>query len=116
MFDACALAAIAALRNAILPASRFDVGEDAPLSVMKTPTMCTFVRVGGRYVYDADHQERHGGDERVSITLGDDGHVHSMQKGLKGSLSPAEFEEIFSQATARCEELRKIIHLEGNKA
>ena len=50
-----------------------------------------------------------GGDERVHITLGDDGHVHSLQKGLKGTFSTAEFAEIFANAGEQAEELRKIV-------
>ena len=110
LFDACGLAAIAALRTAILPGERFDVGDDQPLKLRKTPIICTYQRVGGRFVYDADHEEELGGDERLSITLGDDNHVHSMQKGLKGALTHAEFEELFEHAKKRSHELREMLN------
>ena len=54
LFDAFGLAAIAALRSATVPAERFEVGEDTPLDVSKTPIMCSYHKVGGRFVYDAD--------------------------------------------------------------
>ena len=115
LFDAFALAGIAALKSAIVPAERFGVGEDRPLGVAKTPVMCSYHKVGGRFVYDADKREELGGDERIHITLGDDDHVHSLQKGLKGIFTAAEFAEIMDQARSRCAELRDLIDekLEG---
>ena len=109
LFDAFALAGIAALRTAVVPAERFEVGEDYPLPVSKTPIMCSYHKVGGRYVLDADKREETGGDERIHITLGDDGHVHSLQKGLKGIFSAAEFDEIMEHALTRCAELRELV-------
>jgi exosome complex component RRP42 len=109
LFDAFALAGIAALRNAIVPAERFEVGEDYQLSVSKTPIMCSYHKVGGRFVYDACSREELGGDERIHITLGDDDNVHSLQKGLKGIFSPEEFAEIMTNAQERTKELRKIV-------
>ena len=115
IFDACGLAAIAALRTAIVPAERFDVGEDYPLSVSGTPIMASFTRVGGRYIYDPCEEEELGGDERIHITIGDEGHLHSLQKGLRGVFTPAEFAEIFEVAQSKCAELRKIVAKEeGN--
>ena len=110
LFDAFALAGIAALRSAIVPAERFEIGEDYPLPVSKTPTMCSYHRVGGRYVLDASKKEELGGDERIHITLGDDGHVHSLQKGLKGIFTTGEFEEIMEHAIGRCAELRDLVN------
>ncbi len=114
LFDAFALAGIAALRTAIVPAARFDVGEDYPLPVNGAPIMCSYHKVGGRYVYDATKREELGGDERIHITLGDEGHVHSLQKGLRGVFTASEFDEIMSEAQSRCAELREIVaNMEG---
>ena len=109
LFDAFALAGIVALRNAIVPAERFEVGEDYPLQVAKTPIMCSYHRVGGRFVYDANSREELGGDERIHITLGDDDNVHSLQKGLKGIFTAEEFVEIMDKAQERTKELREIV-------
>ena len=109
IFDASALAAIAALRTTTVPASTFDIGDDHALQVSKAPMMCSFTRVGGRYVLDANEQEELGGNERIHITLGDDGHLHSLQKGLKGVFTPAEFAEILDVAQQRCKELRDMV-------
>ena len=109
IFDACGLAAIAALRTAVVPAERFDVGEDYTLAVNGTPIMASFTRVGGRYVYDPCEEEELGGDERIHITIGDEGHLHSLQKGLRGVFTPAEFAEIFEVAQTKCAELRKVV-------
>ena len=109
LFDAFALAGITALRNATVPAERFEVGEDYQLSVSKTPIMCSYHRVGGRFVFDATAREELGGDERIHITLGDDNNFHSLQKGLKGIFSADEFTEIMDNAIERTEKLRKIV-------
>ncbi|HJM45200.1 MAG TPA: hypothetical protein QF644_04550 [Candidatus Poseidoniaceae archaeon] len=109
IFDACALAGIAALKTAIMPAEKHDVGEDCPLPVNKIPIMSSYRKVGGRFVYDPCEEEELGGDERVHITLGDDGHVHSLQKGLKGAFSTSEFAEIFADANEQANELRKMV-------
>ena len=109
LFDAFALAGIAALRNATVPAERFEVGEDYSLSVSKTPIMCSYHKVGGRFVYDADSREELGGDERIHITLGDDDNVHSLQKGLKGIFTTHEFQEIMDNARQRTKEIREVI-------
>ena len=109
LFDAFALAGIAALRSAVVPAERFEVGEDYPLSLSKTPIMCSYHRVGTRFVYDACGREELGGDERIHITLGDDDHVHSLQKGLKGIFTTEEFTEIMGHSQERSKELRKIV-------
>tara|TARA_Y100001968_G_C19422508_1_gene752548 strand:- start:465 stop:1244 length:780 start_codon:yes stop_codon:yes gene_type:complete len=109
LFDAFALAGITALRNATVPAERFEVGEDHPLDLSKTPIMCSYHKVGGRYVYDATLREELGGDERIHITLGDDDNVHSLQKGLKGIFTADEFSEIMAKAQERTKELRKVV-------
>ncbi len=110
LFDAFALAGITALRNAIIPQAKFEVGEDRPLVVSKTPIMCSYQRVGGRFIFDASGREELGGDERIHITLGDDNHVHSLQKGLKGAFTAAEFKELMEEARKKGDELRKMVH------
>ena len=114
IFDACALAGIAALKTAVVPAERHDVGEDHPLPVNKIPIMCSYKKVGGRFIYDPVEEEELGGDERIHITLGDDGHVHSLQKGLKGSFSTSDFAEIFDNAGTQAAELRKLVEEKVN--
>ncbi len=109
LFDAFALAGIVALRNSVVPAERFEVGEDYQLAVSKMPIMCSYHKVGGRFVYDASSREELGGDERIHITLGDDDNVHSLQKGLKGIFTTEEFVEIMENAQKRTKELRKIV-------
>jgi exosome complex component RRP42 len=109
LFDAFGLAAIAALRTALVPAEKFDVGDNYRLPIKGTPIICSFHRVGGRYVYDANREEELGGDERIHITLGDEDHIHSLQKGLKGVFTRAEFDEILEVARARNAELRTLV-------
>ena len=64
---------------------------------------------------EPSEEEELGGDERIYITLGYEGHLHSLQKGLRGGFTPAEFAEIFDVAHLRCAELRKLVATqEGN--
>jgi exosome complex RNA-binding protein Rrp42 (RNase PH superfamily) len=71
--------------------------------------MCSYQKVGGRFVYDSNREEEVGGDERIHITLGEGDHVHSLQKGLKGVFTASEFVEIMEAAKVRCSELRKLV-------
>jgi exosome complex RNA-binding protein Rrp42 (RNase PH superfamily) len=41
--------------------------------------------------------------------LGDDDHVHSLQKGLRGIFTAAEFDEIMVEARSKCAELRSLL-------
>ena len=109
LFDAFALAGIVALRSAVVPAERFEIGEDYPLGVSKTPIMCSYQKVGARFIYDACGREELGGAERIHITLGDDDNVHSLQKGLKGIFTTDEFKEIMDHARDRTKELREVV-------
>ena len=61
-------------------------------------------------MFDATKREELGGDERIHITLGDEGHVHSLQKGLRGVFTADEFSEIMDAAQSHCVELRDIVH------
>ena len=79
------------------------------MKVSKKPIMCSYHKVGGRFVYDASYKEELGGDERIHITLGDDDHVHSLQKGLKGIFTADEFADIMEHAKKRCAELRELM-------
>jgi len=110
LFDAFAIAGIVALKEATIPAERFEVGKDSKLEVTGTPIMCSYHKVGGRFVYDASFREELGGDERIHITLGDNGNVHSLQKGLKGIFTADEFEEIMGHALERTKQISKIIN------
>ena len=76
--------------------------------------MASYRKVGGRFIYDPCEEEELGGDERIHITLGDDGHVHSLQKGLKGVFSTSEFAEIFADANNQANELRKMVEEKVN--
>ena len=61
---------------------------------------------------DASAAEELGGDERIHITLGDDGHLHSLQKGLRSILA-AEFAEILEVSQNQCDVLRKMVESAG---
>jgi hypothetical protein len=41
--------------------------------------------------------------------LGDDGHVHSLQKGLRGAFTAEEFDDIMQAARARRDELMELV-------
>ena len=43
--------------------------------------LASFKRAGGRFVYDPSEEEELGGDERIHITLGDEGHLPRYRRG-----------------------------------
>ena len=54
LFDAFALAGIAALRTAVIPEAKFEVSDtDRPLPISKTPIMCSYHKVCLLYTSDA---------------------------------------------------------------
>ena len=108
IFDACGLAAIAALRTAIVLAERFDVGEitlcllTEHLSWLHSQGLAedTFTTLVKRKNWVA---------MREFTLLLETKDTFTLQKGLRGVFTPQEFAEIFEVAQNKCAELRKIV-------
>ncbi|MCL4388155.1 exosome complex protein Rrp42 [Candidatus Marsarchaeota archaeon] len=116
LFDASTLAAMAAIANLKLPAYKDGVADykerNTPLNVNNVVTSCTFAKIGDSIVVDPSGVEESAMDAR--LTIASDGKVvRAMQKGLKGSFTLKEIEELVDAAIEKHKELAK--HIEKAK-
>ena len=93
LFDAANMGAVAALKSAIIPASRFDKGEDFPFPMKHMPISTTFVKLDGYLVVDPNFDEENVARSRLTIATIENGRLCAMQKGLGGSFSRADVEK-----------------------
>ena len=89
----------------MVPAERFEVGEDYPLPVSE-PIMCSYHKVGGGYVLDADKRGETGGTRGSTSRSATTG--TSTPEGSKGIFSAAEFGRSWNTLTVRAE-LRELV-------
>jgi exosome complex component RRP42 len=87
MFDAATMAAVLALHNTTVPASRYGLVEDFPLPVDSWPLTATIVKVRDLLLADPTLTEELIADARLTVSLDDSEDIRAMQKGLKGALT-----------------------------
>lgn len=118
LFDAAALAALAALKDARFPKVEDDkvnykerTNEKLPLG--KLPMSCTVLKVGESFLVDPLIDEQKMEDARLTIGVLEDGTVCALQKGGEEGLSPEDIDKMIEIAQTKTKELRK--HLEAKK-
>ncbi|RLF32615.1 MAG: RNA-binding protein [Thermoplasmata archaeon] len=109
LFDACSLAASAALQNAILPYEKFDMGENKPLPVTSPPISCTFVKYEDFIVVDPSLDEEQIAQARFTVALDEKGDIRAIQKGLKGTFTIEEIKNIINRAQIHARKIRKLL-------
>ena len=107
---------MAAIANSRLPAYKDGIADykerNTPISVNNIVASCTFAKIGNAIVLDPSGVEESAMDAR--LTLSTDGKtVMAMQKGLKGSFTLKEIEELVDAAIEKHKELAK--HIEKAK-
>jgi len=100
LFDAANIAAVAALKTAIIPASRFDKGEDYPFPMKHVPISATFAKIAGHLVADPSFDEENVASARLTVVTIETGKLCAMQKGLGGSFTRAEVEKAIELSLA----------------
>lgn len=86
LIDASTIAAISALRSTMKPVYKVEddqvvsTDEKEPLEVLRTPVAVTMVKIGESLVLDPLADEEEVMDERLTITLDDDGNICTIQK------------------------------------
>jgi exosome complex component RRP42 len=105
LIDAGALAAIAALKNAVLPAiegEKIKYGEhtNKKLPLNKVPITLTFYKIGKSFILDPTVPEEESIKSRLSIAMTFDKEdlIHAMQKAGDDPLTEAEVSEILDIA------------------
>jgi len=109
LFDACSLAASAALMNAKVPNERFEMGEDVPMPLSDPPVSCTFVKYNGAIVVDPSLDEDEAAEARHTIAVDKKGDIRAMQKGLSGSFTVEEIKNNINNARIISKDIRKIL-------
>jgi len=118
LLDACALAALAALKTGYLPAYSTEEREvnheekwkDIPMT--KEPVMVTGRKINGQLLWDATRQEEEAQAARLSVTATEEDKIVAMQKGGRESLTHDEMTEIMDQAESQASKIREILHEE----
>lgn len=109
LFDAANLAAILALKTAVIPAKQYDLGEDKPLPVTCMPISITASKIENTLILDPNFDEEHISCARLTITTDNKGNFRAMQKGGPGSITLDELSQCLDAAVAKGKEIRKII-------
>ncbi|MFH1065684.1 MAG: RNA-binding protein [Nanoarchaeota archaeon] len=112
LFDAAALAAIAALKNARFPKVEDDKvlykdPSDTPLPLSFMPVSCTVHKIGDKFLVDPTRDEELAADARLTVAFTEKGEVCAMQKGGEKPLTHDEIFAMVDLASLRAAELRK---------
>lgn len=105
LFDACSIAALAAVMSGSLPATCPKTGRevyktDKPLPLVKTNATfsTTFAKIGDKVLTDPALYEELICDTRVTIGVDPKGNVRAMQKGGFGAWTVDEIKELRRKA------------------
>ena len=109
LFDAANLAAVSALKTAVIPGEQYGKGENKPLPITCTPISVTSYKIGNTLILDPNFDEEHIASARLTVTTDDNGNFRAMQKGGKGSITLDELSQCLDAAVEKGKEIRKII-------
>jgi exosome complex component RRP42 len=114
LFDACSLAALAAIRDTKFPelvdgVADYSKKSDKGIEFSKMPLGVTVIKIGKHLIVDPTLTEYSGLDARLTVCSVDDGTLVAMQKGGIVSLTASEVKEMVDLAVEKGKELRKLI-------
>lgn len=112
LFDACSIAALAAVLSAKVPNKQYGVAdEDVPIPLTTTdpPISCTTAKIGTRLLLDPGLDEDLVMDARLTVACDIDGNIRAMQKGGEGSFSLAEVKTIIKMSQSAGRLIRGLI-------
>lgn len=113
LLDAGALAAVAALRDAVFPEidGEFKVDysrkTEKKLPLAQCPVEVTVIRIGDQLVVDPLPEEEAVLDARLTVAFNDKDMLCAMQKGGDSPLTADEISAMIDLAQAKAKELRK---------
>jgi len=114
LFDASALASIAALLNAKI--KEFKVRENGEvefgesyvrLPVVNYPVEITAVKIDNKLIVDPSLDEEAAADAQITIAVDKDDNICAMQKSRPGTLTPDEVMEAVRTAQLKAKEIRE---------
>ncbi|MFO8077778.1 MAG: exosome complex protein Rrp42 [Thermoplasmatota archaeon] len=107
LFDCASLAALAALYDSTVPASRFELGDDYSLPMRDPPISCTSVKFNDVVVIDPSLDEEEIADARLTVATDKEGDIRAMQKGLNGSFTVEEIKKVIKESLDNGKKLRE---------
>lgn len=112
LFDACSIAALAAVLSAKVPNKQYGIAEEdtpIPLTTKEPPISCTTVKIGDRLLLDPGLDEDLVLDARLTCAVDASGDIRAMQKGGDGSLTVAEVKTIIKMSQSAGRLIRGLI-------
>lgn len=114
LIDCAALAALAALKSAVLPKLDgdkvlHDEHTKKPLPLKLLPVTCTIVRIGNQLFIDPCLEEEGSIDSRLSIAVSERGNVHALQLGGNDGMTMEEIDKAIEMAKKASIVLRKLL-------
>ena len=114
LFDASALAAIAALKNMKFPEYKDGVinnkkKTDKKLELMDIPLSVTVSKIGDKFIVDPDSEEEKAVDARLTVASLSDGTLCALQKGGNYPLTAEDVSKMIEIAIEKGKELRKLV-------
>lgn len=112
LFDASGLAAMAALANTRMP--KYENGtvvreeRGKKLKVDNIVTYTTFGKINNYLLLDMNINEEDIASARLTVAT-DDSQIRAMQKGMSGSFSAKEVEELIGMSFEKHKELKKAV-------
>jgi|TARA_Y100000310_G_scaffold177182_1_gene177261 exosome complex component RRP42 len=114
LFDASALAAIAALKNMKFPEYKDDVIDykkktSKDLELKDTPLSVTVIKIGDKFIVDPSSEEEKVIDARLTVASLSDGTLCALQKGGDYPLSAEDVMKMVDIGLEKGKELRKLV-------
>ncbi|MCH8329478.1 MAG: exosome complex protein Rrp42 [Nanoarchaeota archaeon] len=114
LFDASALAAIAALKNMKFPEYKdgkidYKKKTNKGLDLKDTPLSVTVIKIGDKYIVDPDSDEEKAIDARLTVASLSDGTLCAIQKGGDYPLTSEDIEKMVDIGLEKGKELRKLV-------
>ncbi|HLD33278.1 MAG TPA: exosome complex protein Rrp42 [Candidatus Nanoarchaeia archaeon] len=112
LFDACSLAALAALKNTVFP--KYEDGElnykektKKKLQLGKEPVSVTVYKINKSYIVDPNMDESRVYDARLSVASTADGLLSALQKGGESALTAEDINIMVDMAVEKANFLRE---------
>jgi len=116
LFDAFALAALAALKDAKFPKVEDEVinykektKEKLPIDEKKNVCSVTVLKIGNHFIVDPSIEEEKISDARLTVATLSDGTLCALQKGGEAPLTDEEILKMVDIAIEKTNELRKAL-------
>lgn len=117
LYDACGLAALAALRSARFPevdpktgAIDYKHKTDKKLPIIKEPLPITVYKINGQFLVDPLAEEEKAYQARLTVASDDHGIISALQKGGDEPLSMEDIQTMLDIAIDKAKFLRNVLN------